>query len=301
MSRSRRSAYTLIELLVVIAIIAILLSILAPAVQKVREAAARLQCANHLKQIGLAFHSHHDARRILPDGGENWNSTRTMIGGAPAASPNQGWGWAFQILPYLEQEAAWRSPSDAECRGTLIPVYFCPSRRAPMRVFDSRYGENAMTDYAANAANDATGRYGGSMGNGNNAPVCRRFNGASLRSGPISFHAITDGLSNTLLVGEKSVDVSNLGTNQTDEDQGFVSGWDWDTVRWALNPPRQDKRGVATPERFGSAHSNGMNAVFCDGSVRSIVYTIDSSNDPARLGVWQRVCIRNDGGTVELP
>jgi prepilin-type N-terminal cleavage/methylation domain-containing protein/prepilin-type processing-associated H-X9-DG protein len=301
MSMSRRSAYTLIELLVVIAIFAVLLSIMTPAVQKVREAAAKLQCANHLKQIGLAFHAHHDARRILPDGGENWNSTRTLFGGLPASAPNQHWGWAFQILPYLEQGPAWSTPSDGECRSTLVPAFFCPSRRAPMRIYDSRYGDNGMIDFAANAATDMTGRYGGSMGNGLNAPVCRRYNGTNLRNSPIGFHSIVDGLSNTMLVGEKSVDISNLGTNQTDEDQGFVSGWDWDTVRWALKPPRQDERGLATPDRFGSAHPNGMNAVFCDGSVRTILYSIPSSDDPLAPAVWQRLCIRNDGQYVELP
>jgi len=295
MSTSQRNAFTLLELLVVIAILAVLTAILAPAVQKVREAASRLQCVNNLKQIGLAFHAHHDSLGILPDGGEWWSSNRT---GCPATAPNQHWGWAYQILPYLEQTATWAHPSDTTVRTTLIPNYFCPSRRAPMRIYDSRYGDNAMIDYAGNAATDPTGTYGGSYGNGNNAPLCRRYNGAASRTSPMNLLRITDGTSSTVLVAEKSVDLATMGTNTTDEDQGYVSGWDWDTIRWANNPPLPDDRGRPTPDRFGSSHVGSMNALFCDGSVRGIPYTISSNANPAALGMWQRLCIRNDGASA---
>src|ERR1700748_332414 len=100
-SRASRSGFTLIELLVVIAIIAILIALLVPAVQKVREAASQTQCRNNLKQLGLPFHSHHDALKFFPSAGTDWWHPRTLIGGKPADFNKQAWGWMYQILPYV--------------------------------------------------------------------------------------------------------------------------------------------------------------------------------------------------------
>src|SRR5437588_463385 len=104
--RSRRG-FTLIELLVVIAIIAILIALLVPAVQKVRDAAARTQCINNLKQIGLAFHSHHGAFKVFPTAGLGNDTARTFNGTVPATYEAQAWGWPYQILPYIDQTPLW--------------------------------------------------------------------------------------------------------------------------------------------------------------------------------------------------
>jgi prepilin-type processing-associated H-X9-DG protein len=281
--------------------------LLLPAVQRVRESAARTKCANNLKQLGLAFFHHNDMLRYLPDGGEYWDETkypRTWADSAktyPATTPHQNWGWAYQILPYIEQQNLYVLKDDKAVRETIVPVFFCPSRRLPSTVYDSRYGNSCMLDYAGNAATDTSkdGDTSGSWGNGKNGTVVRRPNGSDQRSERLRLPGdIPDGASNTLLLGEKRMDVGNLSVNLADNDQGFVAGWDWDEVRWALDGPIQDQAGQWTSElagRFGSSHLGGFNAVFADGSVRVISYAVQSNNDPKNLGTWQRICIRNDG------
>jgi prepilin-type processing-associated H-X9-DG protein len=215
-------------------------------------------------------------------------------------APYQNWGWAYQILPFIEQANVWENPSDHLVRSSLMKLYFCPTRRLPMLVYDSRYGDSAMLDYAGNGGLDYTEPIAGSPGNGRNGTVVRRPGANPERSASVRLDAnIPDGSSNTLLLGEKRMHTNFLGTSQPDDDQGYVAGWDQDEIRWAISPPAHDL--IANPwlqsagYQFGSAHAPGMNAVFCDGSVHFIHYSIQSNADLNNLGTWQRLCIRDDG------
>lgn len=249
-----RRAFTLIELLVVLAVVAVLVGLLVPAAQRVREAASRVRCQNHLKQMGLAFHNHHDARGYFPAGGNRWELPPTYVGGVPVDPPRQNAGWAFQLLPYLEQDALYRS--EAFVAGTPVGVYFCPSRRAPTVV-----GGRAFLDYVVpngpGGGAEESGPYDGLVGRN---PLRVRATDAA------------DGLSNTLAVGEKRLNPDRYAIGDWCDDQGYTDGWDNDTVSMTSSPFGRDERRTPVYE-FGSAHPAGMNAVMGDGSVRVLAYT----------------------------
>jgi prepilin-type processing-associated H-X9-DG protein len=257
---------------VVIAIIGVLIGLLVPAVQKVRSAAASIQCKNNLKQIGLAFHNHHADYQFFPSGGWDWNTPPNYVGGQPVAAPAQQAGWAFQILPYIEADNAWRGGSattDTDrivvAIGTPNKMFFCPARRGPQTVLFSHpdymnglQAQRALCDYAASNL-ERTG-------------VVQQYT-------PSRISDITDGTSNTLLVADKRIDRTYLGQAQSDDNLGYTAGWDEDTIRHTDRLPLPDYTGPALvgDQRFGSSHTGVFNALMADGSVRSISYSIDKT------------------------
>jgi prepilin-type N-terminal cleavage/methylation domain-containing protein/prepilin-type processing-associated H-X9-DG protein len=269
-----RRAFTLIELLVVIAIIAVLIGLLLPAVQKVREAAARTKCANNLKQIGLALHNYHDANNQLPPGEVTQN-------GRGVTSANRNWVWSALILPYIEQGPLYSSlnptpgtgqvpqPTAGTAQGELVrsvpPVYRCPSDTGPD--VNLRLGNYGKTNYPANK-------------------------NIFFLDTKTRLTDISDGTSNTLMVGERAnpeggqpfvhigaVWASRFGTNNS---YAFEAGF----MNVSMNPAAITaagaccaNTGVTDPDDIRSAtnslHTGGAQYVFCDGSVKFIKQTIE--------------------------
>ncbi len=262
-----RDAFTLVELLVVIAIIGMLFAITLPAVQAARESARRTHCQNNLKQIGLAFLQHHDAYQFLPTGGWAWDKAPTYLNGTPAVGSQQQAGWGFQILPYIEGEAAWTGGPLAAI-GAVHSVFFCPTRGGPQTLVQMDHyspplkgGDivHALCDYAASN---------------------REGTGAVRQFDPISLREVTDGLSNTLVVGEKRLNLAFIYEPQDDNNEGYTVGWNSDTIRRTAQAPKPDyigEQGLDGDHRFGASHTNSFYAVFLDGSVRPISYSIDKT------------------------
>jgi len=268
--RHRRSAFTLIELLVVIAIIAILIGLLLPAVQKVREAAARTQCQNNLKQIGLALHNHDSTYGYLPTAGgqsEALGVSASLVG-TPTA------GWAYQILPYIEQDNLHRI---AEATGAYtwssaigkapveVPVktFQCPSRGSGRVSQVASWGSiYALNDYAGVQIEWVSGG-GWQLNSPPGTNVGQAFSGlitkgvhvmgsasdnyaGTVKYGKVSVGAVPDGTSNTLAIAEKAVSARQASPKVWDwwELPGWAHGADWPNMRLAGNwiPPMPDNQ-----------------------------------------------------------
>jgi prepilin-type N-terminal cleavage/methylation domain-containing protein/prepilin-type processing-associated H-X9-DG protein len=271
-----RGGFTLIELLVVIAIIAILIGLLLPAVQKVREAAARIQCANNLHQIGLACHGYHDANNALPP---SYFAAAPYVDGTTDTAP--GWGWAAFLLPYVEQDNVYRqidfrqSVASSPAAQTLVKIYVCPSDQAPPAAF-------AVPDaFGAPVCRAAPCSYAACCGGDESATTDPTGLGVFYRNSRTRFTDIIDGTSSTLLVGEKAWANANgawagavpggvclRGRSNPNPGSGAASSPAPSLVlsHSHLNNALTDADGGL--DDFSSRHPGGANFLFADGSVR---------------------------------
>jgi prepilin-type N-terminal cleavage/methylation domain-containing protein len=287
--RTIRFGFTLIELLVVIAIIAILMALLLPAVQKVREAANKMSCGNNLRQIGLAMHNYHQSFSKLP----------------PTRYDPRG-TWHIYVLPYLEQDNFYKlwditrryDQQSNAARQTQVKVFFCPSRRGPGQLSidgDTRDGATGsphlpggLADYAVCAGSPVnvagqstqsdywwspTPAYPNQPANGafliendfNSGKGTRRF----------GFNDVRDGLSNTLFAGDKHVPQDRFGRGGLDS--SAYNGDKGSAFRKAGPGAPIERVLTSTSNRFGSYHPQVCQFVLGDGSVRTVPVTIDTT------------------------
>jgi prepilin-type N-terminal cleavage/methylation domain-containing protein len=309
----RRGGFTLVELLVVIAIIAVLIALLMPAVQKVREAGNRTTCANNLKQLGLAAHGYHQVHDALPP------SRLDKLGGV---------SWAVLLLPYLEQDDFYRQwdpsrwyydqgPSGDTIRQTPVRTYFCPTRRLPPMVSKSgdtpdspwsgslSHYAGAVGDYACSAGDDLSLDFNSNGGNGaiivatqpSRYSVATSPNVLAPWTSQTRFLDIPDGLTNTILFGEKHVQQGRFGVN----DPGGATAGDGSTYNgddpWIISRAAGPNNLLAlSPNetfraQFGSYHSGVCQFCLGDGSVRAIPVSVSGT-------ILSLLSVRNDGQYV---
>ncbi|MBA2112966.1 DUF1559 domain-containing protein [Bremerella alba] len=288
-----RRGFTLVELLVVIAIIGVLIALLLPAVQQARESARRTQCVNNLKQVGLAVHNFHDTFGELP----------------PSRIQYEYLGWSALLLPFMEQTNLYDQldlKKKYKDQTTLVQQasvggYVCPSRH--------QEGDLTEKVQAINADNGAVWDYATVCGPSGDNSIIRQFGkekgmlvvakgNKDKYSSQTGFASVTDGLTNTIMIGERHVQVDNLKDETTGHDGPLLSGWAYTTMRAAgpdyplASNMRDDVDGVEHLV-FGSFHPGITNFVMGDASVRPIQVNIDEDN----LG---RLASRDDGEVISV-
>ncbi|WP_435016126.1 DUF1559 domain-containing protein [Tundrisphaera sp. TA3] len=292
--KPHRRAFTLIELMVVIAVIAVLISLLLPAVQASREQARRVQCINNLVQLGLAIHAYEDTHRVLPLG------TTSATGAIDEGKAGDHFGWAVRILPFMEEKAVYQnlnfhllveSPGNDTAREVRMNAFACPSES---------YGWGPGFGIAP-ATNNALSSYA-ACHNDEEAPFSAANRGSFVLNAPIRYDDIEDGLGSTIFLGEKklianergwasgtSATLRNTGSPLNAPSPELTLAEVEEPAEAAPGPETDPDPNIDTAPRFPEPlfrpakiggfsgwHPNGANFGFGDGSVRYIKNSIDA-------------------------
>ena len=296
LARRARGGFTLIELLVVIAIIAVLIALLLPAVQAAREAARRINCVNNMKQIGLALHNYHEAVQTFPPGYASFWKADTGDAGTAEDDLGPGWGWAGMILPQMEQHAVFNAinfgltmtyPANQTGQTVQINTYLCPSD-STLRLVPVRDETNTKTVYTVAGSN-----YVGMYGTGEIGDAPGKGSGIFFRNSRVTFADVRDGTSQTLMVGERSHNLSYVTwtgravggwlfkTSSIEGGTDTFNAGPEESFTMILGPieeidgPRTPNHPRAHVEDYWSRHPGGVNFVFGDGSVRFVKNSIN--------------------------
>jgi prepilin-type N-terminal cleavage/methylation domain-containing protein/prepilin-type processing-associated H-X9-DG protein len=291
-----RRGFTLIELLVVIAIIAVLVGLLLPAVQKVRETAARMTCQNNLKQIGLGLTQHHTQFGVFPSNGYYPKGTTVLFSTQPLGAPTPiPWGignpnlppatqtgpWSYSVLPFIDQTNSHDqigNPLTVQAAvANVVKIYLCPTR--------GRQGAQVCPPIEPLGAVYAGWKYQFGAPPGLNpwgkcdyaANPFIALNGGPFASNSklVSVSDISDGASNTILEGEKSLDPDAYDTGGWANDEPYVLGGTLSLIRTgSLLLPDKAGLGMAALTNWGSAHQGTSQFVYADGSVHSLTYSV---------------------------
>lgn len=314
--RPRYGGWTLLELLLVLALVALFLALLVPAVQAAREAARVTTCHNHLRQIGVALMSHHDAHRHFPTNGWGYRWIGQADRGFGVQQPG---GWSFNLLPYLELSdlrrqgvGSWPArPREPMTSLLALPIatYHCPSRR---RAVPEPFAGRARLVNAVPPPLVAKGDYAANGGAspqvdtpGPGTPLAtslerypwpdpRLSSGVFFVRSTVRLADLTDGASGTILIGEKYVrrrqphEPRDIGDDQT-----TYLGDDADIRRWTWESPRRDSRDEA-PLSFGGPHPRSAQFLWGDGSVRPISWEVS-------VATFRQYGSRDDGQPTPAP
>ncbi len=289
MSHHDRHGFTLIELLVVIAIIAVLVSLLLPAVQNAREAARRTQCRNNLRQIGVALHNYHSSHNVFPPG---------YVSGAAWPATTNGWSWCAQLLPDLDQlplyeQINFQLPVENAANQAVVsvtlPVFLCPTDQLGGGAFP-------ITDATGNVVIPAAApmSYAATVGNDSSEADGLTGNGTFYRNSRTRIADIIDGTSQTVLVGDRAWGFSN-GTWAGAPNNGLVRAGQFNPWTFATaNSPvfflvHNNYINILTDsdgglDDFSSFHTGGVQLLVADGSVRFIANI--TSDGPLRKAFW---------------